>query len=397
MNRPRTRLEVSPDPLSERAVSRRAFCQAAALAGGTLLLADAGRGDETPTTLKLTAPLPRQVIQRENYRPAEAHDHQPGGPQLGDGKILVQGTWTGPLPVRLEFRTVLKEGCTGRALDWTPLGAVTASGEFRHEATVPAGGWYRLEVRALSEGGQGIGDAAVDPVGVGEVFLISGQSYAGGANDERMRIDDPLERTVLLDFQTKVWQTAHDPFPHVDDGGTIWPPFANAIQPLLRVPVGLVNVAVGGTGTHQWLPGEPLFQRFVDGGRGAGRFRFVLWQQGESDVIHNVPTATYVERLLTIRGELAKLWGFDPAWLPAKSTIHPTVYKRPVEEARIRAAIDELWKKPGFYPGPDTDLLTGENRGGPMSRRHFSAIGQRRAGLMWFAAVWNALNLEAAR
>lgn len=397
MNPLRTRTKESLETPATRVVSRRAFCQSAALAGGTLLLPDASRGDDTPTRLKLTTPVPRQVIQRENYHPAAAHDHQPDGPQLGEAKVAIAGTWTGPVPVQLEVRTVLKEGCTGLPLDWRPLGKVDAAGAFRHELTIAAGGWYRLEVRGLSQSGQKIAEAAIDSIGVGEVFLISGQSYACGANDERMRLDDPLERTVLLDYQTKVWQTAHDPFPHVDNGGTIWPPFANAIQPLLRVPVGLVNVAVGGTGTHQWLPGEPLFQRFVEGGQAAGRFRFVLWQQGESDVIHNVPTATYVERLLTIRGELAKQWRLDPAWLPAKSTIHPTVYKRPVEEARIRAAIDELWQKPGFYPGPDTDILTGENRGGPMSRRHFSAIGQRRAGLMWFAAVWSALNSEAKR
>lgn len=378
-------------------VSRRDFCRAAALAGGALLVADAATGAETPTSLKLTAPVPRQVIQRQGYRPAEAHDHNPEGAKLGEGVVLLQGTWTGPVPVRLEARTILQTGCTGTPLDWTVVATIMKAGEFQHELKVPAGGWYRLEVRALSGGGQTIGDTAVDPVGIGEVFLISGQSYAAGANDERMRIDDSLERTVLLDYQTKAWRTAHDPFPHVDDGGTIWPPFANLIQPLLRVPVGLCNVAVGGTASRQWLPGEPLFQRFLDGGNALGWFRFVLWQQGESDVIEHIPTATYVDRLLTIRTELAKQWGFDPAWLPAKSTIHPTVYNVPVDEARIRAAIAELWTKPGFYPGPDTDILDGENRGGPMSRRHFSPIGQRRAGLMWLAAVWSALNTEAAR
>jgi hypothetical protein len=63
-----------------------------------------------------------------------------------------------------------------------------------------------------------------------------------------------------------------------------------------------------------------------------------------------------------------------------------------VEEGAIRAAIDQLWKLPGFHPGPDTDILGRENRGGPTTRRHFSGIGQRRAGLMWFSTVWNELN-----
>ncbi len=370
-------------------LSRREFC---AIAGGVMLAASSAHANSATTNLKLTSPLARQVLQREGYEPAAAHDHQPGGPKLGEAKVAIRGTWSGATPVRLDARTILQYGCVGRAVDWTKLGEINAVGEFQHEMTIPAGGWYRLEVRAVNAAGETIATADVNPMGVGEVFLISGQSYAAGANDELQRIDDPQERTALLDIAAKTWRTAHDPFPHVGDGGTIWPAFANAIQPLLRVPVGLVNVAAGGTASRQWLPSESLYQRFLDGGRAAGRFRYVLWQQGESDVIENIPTVTYVERLEIIRSGLAKAWEFSPTWLLAKSTLHPTVYNKPAEEGRIRAAIDQLWKQPGFAPGPDTDILAGENRGGPQSRRHFSAIGQRRAGLMWFASVWSALH-----
>jgi hypothetical protein len=375
-------------------LSRRTFC---AVAWGTLLVAATTRAAEKNSPLKLTSPIARQVFQREGYLAASAHDHEPGGPKLGEAQVPVRGSWTGAVPARLEVRTVLQDGCTGRALDWTKLAEIAAAGEFQSEIIIPAGGWYRLEVRMVNAAGETVGSAAINPIGVGEVFLISGQSYAAGANDEHQRIEDPLERSVLLDTATKTWRTAHDPFPHVDNGGTIWPAFANAIQPLLRVPVGLINVAVGGTASRQWMPGEALYQRFLDGGRAAGRFRFVLWQQGESDVIENIPTATYVERLEIIRAGLAKDWGFSPRWLLAKSTLHPTVYNRPVEEGRIRDAIGQLWKRPGFGPGPDTDILAGENRGGPQSRRHFSAIGQRRAGLMWFASAWAAMHEETIR
>ena len=376
---------------SAAALSRRAFC---AVTGGSLLAATISRADQDAAALKITSPAPRQVIQREGYIPVAAHAHEPGGPKLGEAKAPVRGTWTGVVPARLEARTVLHEGCAGRAIEWAKCGDINTAEEFRFDLTIPAGGWYRLELRVINGAGETIGSTVVDPIGVGEVFLVSGQSYAAGANDELQRIDDPLERTVLLDFVTKSWRTAHDPFPHVDTGGTIWPAFANAIQPLLRVPVGLVNVAVGGTASRQWMPGEALYQRFLDGGRAAGRFRFVLWQQGESDVIENIPTGTYVERLGIIRAGLTKEWGFTPRWLLAKSTLHPTVYNKPVEEGRIRDAIEQLWKQPGFGRGPDTDILAGENRGGPQSRRHFSAIGQRRAGLMWFASVWAALHQE---
>ncbi len=384
MNVPADQPDFSP-------LSRRNFCVIAsgALIIGTSTSAVAAAGD-----LKITSPKSRQVVQRENYQPANAHDHEPGGPKLGDAKVAVHGTWSGTTPVRLEARTILHEGCVGRAVDWTMLGDIKTVGEFQLPITLPAGGWYRLEVRTVNATGEALTTTEVNPIGIGEVFVISGQSYAAGANDELQRIDDPLERTVLFDIVAKTWRTAHDPFPAVDNGGTIWPAFANAIQPLLRVPVGLVNVAVGGTASRQWMPGEALYQRFLENSREVGRFRYVLWQQGESDVIENIPTATYVERLETIRNNLVKDWGFAPKWLLAKSTLHPTVYNRPVEEGRIRDAIHQLWKRPGFGRGPDTDILAGENRGGMQSRRHFSAIGQRRAGLMWFASVWAALHEE---
>jgi hypothetical protein len=59
------------------------------------------------------------------------------------------------------------------------------------------------------------------------------------------------------------------------------------------------------------------------------------------------------------------------------------VYRKPEAEESVRIAITELCRRPGFVLGPDTDQLQGENRGGPQSRRHFSAIGQRNAARLW--------------
>ena len=351
--------------------------------------------DDDASLLKITSPLPRQVFQRSGYIAKHSHEHAPGGARLGHAEVPVRGQWLFDKPAQLEARAILQAGCTGHSTEWASLGKVEPRANFNYSCRIPAGGWYRLEVRAMSDDGRQLTEAKVDPFGVGELFLIAGQSYAAGANDEHQKIDDPLGRSVLYDWVKKAWRTANDPFPHVDTGGTIWPAFANLLQPMLRVPVGLINVAVGGTASRQWMPGEALHQRILEGGQAIGRFRFVLWQQGESDVIENIDTKVYVDRLITIRKSLCQRWGFEPRWLLAKSTVHPTVYKKPVQENQIREAIDQLWQKPGFGHGPDTDILTGENRGGIKSRRHFSPIGQRRAGAMWFASVWPALNQEA--
>jgi len=149
------------------------------------------------------------------------------------------------------------------------------------------------------------------------------------------------------------------------------------------VPVGLANVAWGGTSSAQWQPGTPLHDRLVAAGKSLGRFRAVLWQQGESDVIAHTTTDDYVAAMRRIRGAAVRAWGFEPPWLCAKSTHHPTVYDDPEGEARIRAAIDRLATMPGFGAGPDTDTLRGEARGGPGSRRHFTGPGQRAAARLW--------------
>jgi hypothetical protein len=235
----------------------------------------------------------------------------------------------------------------------------------------------------------------VEPVGVGEVFLIAGQSYAEGTNETRLRIDDPLERAVALDLLAHVWRTAHDPLPNASrDGGSIWPPVLDQLVTLLQVPVGVVNIARSGTASRQWLPGAEMYTLLKKAGITAGRFRAVLWQQGESDVLENTTAEKYVRNLRAIHDATAKDWGFSPPWIVAKSTHHPHVYNRPEQEAVIRSAIDELWQTHGFIPGPDTDILGGPFRADRAHGEHFTEAGQQAAAALWFAAIWSMLTAK---
>lgn len=347
---------------------------------------------ETPT-LALTAPMPWQVIQRTGYVPATSHVNHPGGPTLGHALVTVRGKVPVPAPQTWEARTVLLKRAFGTAVDWKPIKVSETDGLFAGTIDVPAGGWYRLDVRAL-RAGKVMAAGMVEPFGVGDVFLIAGQSYAGNHNDERQRIADAEGRVVAFDGKQTRWVVAHDPQPGTTgDAGSIWPATMNHLLPVARVPIGLVNTSVGATSTRQWLPGQPFFKNMVSAGKHAGRFRAVLWQQGESDVIEGTNSKVYEERLRIIADDAAKEWGFRPPWLLAKSTFHPTVYSKPAEEAGIRDAVEKLSRQPGFRPGPDTDILGGIGvyRGGQGSQRHFSSEGQRMAGLLWFAAIWQEL------
>jgi len=343
--------------------------------------------------LEIVEPPSFCVLQRSGFAPAHAHENAQGGPELGYADVRVVCRIARPRPnLALRVRLVPQPGNAGEKTDWRSIPIE------RHRQNVATtvlvrSGWYGIQAE-LRDGIRLVASETAGPVGIGEVFLVAGQSYAAGCNDELMRVDDHAGRVTACNFVRRTWQVADDPQPCAGDGGTIWPPMANALLPFLRVPIGFVNAAVGGTSSREWRPGGPFFQRLVRAGRAAGRFRCVLWQQGESDVIEKVSVATYLRNIVTIRTTLARQLGFDPPWLLAKSTLHPTVYNDPIQENVIRSAIDCLYRLPGFRQGPDTDILGGENRGDMNSRRHFTGIGQRRAGLLWFAAVWSMLMEE---
>jgi hypothetical protein len=340
--------------------------------------------------IEVRTPVSWQVIQRQQFDPTHAHYNNAGGPALGYADIRLSGTCSFEAQQTWQFRFIA-HGSVPQEEDWQDFSVLQQSKTWTGTVRIPAGGWYQLQVR-IRRGDKIIAEDAVSPVGVGEVFLVAGQSYAAGANEELCKIDDPEQRVVAYDAVSDRWRVANDPQPNVGDGGTIWPPLGDMLVSLLDVPVGFVNLSAGGTASRQWVPGEPLYLNMVTTGKRVGRFRAVLWQQGESDVIEKVSTKQYVHNLSEIRRGLEQELGFSPPWLLAKSTYHPTVYNDPVHEGHIRAAYEELCRSKGFIIGPDTDILGGIHRAGPGSRQHFSAIGQRRAALLWFAAVWQLLS-----
>lgn len=371
-------------------LDRRAAIGALAL-GAAAVAARAGGAEDAP--LRILAPLPGQVHQRRGYRPTAGRydERRPG--DFGTATIvLAVETRLRPhaLAVRIE-RGADQFGPTTpieRKLD-APLDGAPIS----LAVDVPAGGWYTLHCDARDAAGGSLATAKVERVGIGEVFLIGGQSYAGNHNDELLELVDPCTRATACDVPARAWRACHDPQPTTTGAaGSIWPALADALLPIVQCPIGFVNVSVGATASRRWMPGEPLFDRLLDGAKAAGDFRAVLWQQGESDVIEKTTTDTYVDRYRDIRRAFVAKTGRDVPWLLAKSTLHPTVYDDPVHEGAIRTAIDRLWREPGFAPGPDTDILAGDNRGAAGSQRHWTGVGQRRAAALWFAAVWNLIS-----
>lgn len=342
-------------------------------------------------TIEIISPVRHQVIQRVGFVPHEAHPHAVGGPAKGFAQVEVAVRSTLKPTAAYHVRVRTPQG--DKVVVDQPLPTpAPQDGVLRWKVKIPAGGWYQIEIEGNDHGERSVGRA--EPFGVGEVFVIAGQSYATNTNEEKLAIADPLQRVAAWNFRDGSWAIANDPQPTPDgsDGGSIWPPVGDELAGLLQVPIGLANVAWGGTSSEQWMPAGELHQRLVDAGKKLGRFRAVLWQQGESDVIGKTSTEKYVANLSAIRQAASDAWGGSPRWLLAKSTLHPTVYDDPAGESRIRHAIDQLTERPGFAAGPDTDLLDGNRRGPIQSRRHFTGLGQRQAAQLWFQSLWSEIH-----
>ncbi|MFO0929634.1 MAG: sialate O-acetylesterase [Gemmataceae bacterium] len=246
-------------------------------------------------------------------------------------------------------------------------------------------------------------------IGVGEVFVVAGQSNAANHGAERQV---PKTGRVAA-FDGSRWQLAADPQPGASGtGGSFLPPFGDAIAERFGVPVGLVACGVGATSVREWLPAGATFPNPPDTGRPVRRradgtweskgelyatfrdrlkqlgphgFRAVLWHQGESDANQRDASRTLSGRLY--RAYLEQLLrasrrdvGWDVPWFVAQVSYHG-----PGDEASadIRAAQAALWADGVALQGPDTDALKGELRDAGGKGVHFSGAGLRAHAARW--------------
>jgi hypothetical protein len=176
---------------------------------------------------------------------------------------------------------------------------------------LPAGGWYTLEI-AADEGGPALFTLA--HLGVGEVFVVAGQSNSTNFGQERLpSLDDRVSA-----FDGTKWSLAQDPMPGVQDGsggGSPWPRFGQLMVQALDLPVAIASVGYGGTSIKHWQKAHILGrdQRQVvlyDGLKAAprdarARARAVLWHQGESDAAGSMTQAEYVQLFTQLQKDLS--------------------------------------------------------------------------------------------
>jgi hypothetical protein len=353
--------------------------------------------------VSLSVPLDYQVVQRS---------------KRSEVKLIVAGTIVPVIRNGTLSLDAVEARLTGKSTtgdlpgNWQPLPFDPRVAAFRGELLVPSGGWYRLEVRALERGTE-VSTAAVEHVGIGEVFIVAGQSNAANYGEERQ-----TTRTRLVSaFDGTAWQVADDPQPGAGGTkGSFMPAFGDALAERLQVPIGIVAVGIGSTSVREWLPSgtrianlppltrnvvtvgpdqwEPMGKIFNDFTTrmklfGPQGFRAVLWHQGESDGNQNPPDRSlggslyrqYLEQLIL---DSRKETGWNIPWFVAQASSHGA---KDSSSAEIRAAQKALWDAGTALAGPDTDALAGDLRERSGQGVHFSGKGLREHGRLWAEKV----------
>jgi hypothetical protein len=314
----------------------------------------------------IVTPLERQVIQRSNIDNRAA--------------IRVMGDVPGGADCIEAMLTRTSDNAPISGWHWIGAGA-------HYDALlrdrIPAGGWYRLWIRAMHGGVAAI--TTVERVGVGEVYVTAGQSNIANTGIGLNHADDRVSA-----WTGTSWVVANDPQPIVGGiEGSIMPIIGNRLVAALNVPVAFISVAVGGTAVSQWLPGGPLYPRIHDQlmvlglqGQGSQGVRAILWHQGEADVGAHTKAAQYRARLQAVidqsrvdAASIAEPYRFPVRWvvalvsyagLPA-SAVKTKFQKEVAKGHRL------LWNPAAaVYQGPTTDDMIG-----PKFRR-YDGVGRKR-------------------
>ena len=326
------------------------------------------------------------------------------------GTVVLRGD--APHDTTVEWRVTGDSPHGALPTGWQKVAARRVGGGFAAQLELPAGGWYRLEVRARRNE-ETAAEVIIAHIGVGEVFVIAGQSNSANHGQEKQ---SPKSGQIAA-FNGRTWQPANDPQPGASGGGgSFIPPFGDALAGRFQVPIGIVATGVGATSVREWLPagtkfpnpptllgnvtqlasGEweckgRIFETFTTRVKSLGPrgFRAVLWHQGESDAnqrdaTRTLPGALY-EKFLTqlIRDSRTEI-GWDAPWFVALASYHV-----PGDEASpdIRAAQSALWKSGVAHEGPDSDALKGELRERGGKGVHFSGPGLREHAARWVEKV----------
>ena len=194
----------------------------------------------TAAKIALSSPLNLEVFQRQTFT---------------QGEILIAGKITGNFAGRLVFHFTGKPMQGDLPAGWEEIAMDPSSHTFNQEVPTPSGGWYRLDIQEQSPDGVTEASVSVAQVGVGEVFVISGQSNSTNYGQFPQKITTGM----VSNFDGHHWVLANDPQPGVQDrskNGSFIPAFGDALVKKYHVPIGIAATGAGARACGNGCRGE---------------------------------------------------------------------------------------------------------------------------------------------
>ncbi len=332
-------------------------------------------------TMKITSPILQSVYQRD---------------KTGQREITVSGTYN-VLMDKIEIRAVPVVEGQGIPTPWQDLQVAPKGGVFMGKITL-FGGWYTLEVRGIADG-KVVGRDVLARFGIGEVFIIAGQSNAQGlkeypygpsAQDDRVQYVDNYQNDEEGQYNDLLTDPVPPTFSKITQGikymsprgqtAWCWGMVGDQLVQKLNLPVLFINTAWEGTAIENWSysaqgiptknkyggfvykPGMPYANLRIAARNYASQYgvRAVLWMQGEADALFKTSSTFYRDNLQLIINRLSTETGKRITWVIARtsrtSPQNSTVsFVNPTIIAGQNAVLDTPFNP--TYAGPETDPL----------------------------------------
>jgi len=238
----------------------------------------------------ITTPQPLQVLQRT----------------AGVSDIAITGTYDGtPTAIEASFN-----GGAYATIDASPTG-----GTFSGTLSSQTEGQGALTVRFTN-------DTSVldthDTFGIGDVFLIIGQSNASGQFNANNSYSHASLTASVIDENDSEWRDCTDPTDTAETTpkGSCWPILATQIMFDQAVPVGFITAAESGTALvgGSWDPLTPGSNYTAAVARvtasGTNGIAAAIWEQGEADAAAPVTQVAYNADLDALISQLKTDTGF---------------------------------------------------------------------------------------
>ena len=237
-------------------------------------------------------------------------------------------------------------------------------------------------------------DYYIHKVGVGNVFLVAGQSNAMSSAQNHppyysktgLVSVNALYKQPVKNFNQFIIPLIKSPI----RSNISWLYCGDLLVEKYSMPVSFINVAAGSTNTNKWNPETDFLFNRIKKVLESRNVKAILWHQGESDFIEKIPYEVSYENMKKMITESQKI-NPETKWFIALNSMKTN---QPLENIEIRKAQKAIIETGLAFTGPDTDVLRKNDKWVEPSGGHFVGEGLRRHGELWFEVLSHYLDSE---